>query len=535
MNQVLAKMDFSDAEQCMSLLAELPVTNVSQVEATLTRLLDGMYSTPPPPLSYLEVLERARPAMAFTQEETAQRYAHKPLPPGDREEETLLRVVALWQAMVRAYTQVGELGRTEPTVGGQMALICQRCVHYCGRAVFEYFRARREVPNGLWRALHRHYARAEESNIAEVAVIETLDEHNEEQSCAEAYAAVLLVEIANPYAHAPREVSWLFNWGSRFGHFTEIARVDEATDLQAYVVDLSLDQGAKPLEVATRGPSLRRLVTTRLAAEVQRVLSQLKRRIAPAQLGLGSDCLQPNCRMLLAALHRPWCLNASPRRFPRHGSSGTAFACYGFDAIHYFTSGREFVQPEHVRSYSRSDWEVITTWRYQVDPSEQLHVRAAQIGYTVEPWEVGDQSVAGFRMHRRGSGHPLSHGQLIGLRPPDGELLLLCQVSWLMYESTGDLQAGVHVLPGVPQAVGVRPTGLNVAAAEKYSRGFLLPAMPALKEVASIVLPRGWFVRQRVLELFAEQRIDVRLTDLLAQGPDFDRASFVPIKDRGQV
>lgn len=535
MNQAPIKTDFSDAEQCLSLLAATPVTNLPQVEATLAGLLDGMHATPPPPLAYLEVLERVRPVLAFVQEETAQRYAHKPLPPGDREEDALLRVVRLWQAAVRAYAQVAELGRGEPALSAQTALIRQRCIYYSGRALFEYFRARREVPGGLWSNLHRHYSSAELGKIADVAVSEPLDEYNRQQSCAAAYAAILLVEIANPYAHAPRELSWLFNWGPRFGHFTEIAGVDDTTDLQAYVADLSLDEGAKPLEMATRGPNLRRLVTTRLAAEMQRVLSKLKRNSSPAKLGLGGDCMQPGCAAALAALYRPWCQNASPRRFPRRGGSGTAFACYGFDSIHYFVNGREFVQPEHVRSYSRSDWEVITTWRYQVDPSEQLHVRAAQIGYTLEPWEVGDQSVAGFRMHRRGSGHPLSHGQLIGLRPPDGELLLLCQVSWLMYEAGGDLQAGVHVLPGVPQAVGVRPTGINVAAGEKYSRGFLLPAMPALKEVASIVLPRGWFSDQRVIELFAERRIEVRLIELLTQGPDFDRASFVPIKSSSQA
>lgn len=533
MSRALTALDFSDAQQCLSVLASLPLTNLPYVEATLSGLLDGMLATPPAPAAYLEVLEKARAPLAFMQEELAQRYAHKPLPPGDREEETLLRVVGLSQAMVRAYMQVAELGRGEPGVRRQAALICQRCIHYSGRALLEYFRARREVPSALWGSLNGHYVNAEQQQIATVPVSETLDEHK--QSCAEAYAAVLLIEIANPYAHAPRELSWLFNWGARFSRFTEIAAVNATTDLQAYVVDLSLDQGAKPLELVARGPNLRRLVTTRLAAEMQNVLSQLRFNIAPAELGLGADCMQPYCAVLLGALYRPWCLNASPRRFPRRGGSGTAFACYGFDAIHYYVSGREFVQPEHVRSYTRSDWEVITTWRYQVDPSEQLHVRAAQIGYTLEPWEVGDQSVAGFRMYRRGSGHPLSHGQLIGLRPPDGDLLLLCQVSWLMYEADGDLQAGVHVLPGVPQAIGVRPTGINVPAAEKYSRGFLLPAMPALKEVASVVLPRGWFIAQRVIELFAERRFEVRLTELLTQGPDFDRVAFAPINSRSQA
>lgn len=89
-----------------------------------------------------------------------------------------------------------------------------------------------------------------------------------------------------------------------------------------------------------------------------------------------------------------------------------------------------------------------------------------------------------------------------------------------------DLFIGIHVLPGVPQGIAVRPTGANVSHSERYVRAFLLPAVPALKEAASLVLPRGWFQPERIVEAFTDRQARLRLGELLGQGPDFDRATY---------
>jgi hypothetical protein len=40
------------------------------------------------------------------------------------------------------------------------------------------------------------------------------------------------------------------------------------------------------------------------------------------------------------------------------------------------------------------------------------------------------------------------------------------------------------------------------------------------------VLPRGWFQPMRVIELYTDRAVKLRLDLLLAQGADFDRATF---------
>ncbi len=119
----------------------------------------------------------------------------------------------------------------------------------------------------------------------------------------------------------------------------------------------------------------------------------------------------------------------------------------------------------------------------------------------------------------------IGHGQLLGLKPPDGGHFLLAQVSWnLMLQD--ELLVGVHVLPGLPEGIAVRPTGANVSHSERYVRAFLLPAVPALDEPASLVLPRGWFQAGRIVEAFTDRPARLRLDRLMANGPDFERIAF---------
>lgn len=526
MSSGVPQADYSDARQCLALINALPLTKLNQVHDTLTRMIGGMQATPPPPIEYLDVLEMTRASLDFVQEEMAGRYAQTALPPGGVEDETLRRVVLLWQAMARSYAQVAQIGGDDEQVQSRLALICQRCIQYSARAIREYFRARRELPKGLWSELHGYYSTAEEWEIAGIEVSDPLNPFQQRQSCSQAYAAALLLDLGSPYGRSPREFGWLCRWSERFAAVSAIAPVDAAGSDRDYAVDLLKDRGLVPIEIAGRGESLRRLVTTELSAEMHRVVAQRKRGAPPSLLGLGEDCVEPACSRLLVSLYRPWCLASSPRRFHRRATGGTAQLCYGFEAIHYYVGGEEFKQPEHVRVYSRGEVDSIMTFRYQVDPAQQLHVRAAQIGYTIENWAVADESVGGFRLLRFGTGVRIEHGQLLGLRPPDGERFLLCQVSWLMYLASGALMVGVFVLPGAVQPIAARQIGLGSGHGDRYERAFVLPAMPALKQVATLVLPKGWFQPGRVIEIYTDRRIELRLTEVLNYGTDFDRVSY---------
>ena len=519
-------IDTADARACIALIAGLPLTNAREAHQTLVMLLTGLSHRSPDAVAYLDVLETTRAPLAFLQDEIAQRYASKPLPPTPAEGEAFRQVLALWQAMARAYAQVAQLGSGDPKIQDKLALICQRCVHYAGKVILEFYRARRDHSPGAWIDLHGYFATAEEWGIDKAAVTEPLNEINKSQSAAEAYIAILLVDLASPYSRNAHEFSWICRWARRFASLTVVRPLGEPLETRAFGVDLMRDASTRPLELLPRTDSVRWFDTRQLSPLIQEMLAKLRERERPVALGLGDDCPASVASRLLLQLYKPWCLNATPRRFQRRGASGVAQICLGFEAIHYHVSGAEFNQPEHVRIYSRGDMERIWTFRDQVDPT-QLSLRTSQveIGYPLERWDVENQSVSGFRLLRGEAGARIEHGQMLSLKPPDGEHFLMAQVSWNLMQKD-DLLIGVHVLPGVPQGIAVRPTGLKVSPSERYERAFLLPAVPALKEEASLVLPRGWFQSERVIEVFTDRQTKLKLGELLTQGPDFERVTF---------
>ena len=519
-------IDTADARACTKLIAGLPLTNAREAHQTLVMLLTGLAHRPPPAAAYLDVLETARAPLAYLQDEIAQRYASRPLPPTPAEGEAFRQVLALWQAMARAYAQVAQAGSGDPGIQGRLALICQRCVHYAGKVILEFCRARREPSPGTWIDLHGYYATAEEWGIDKTAVPEPLNETNKSQSAAEAYIAILLVDLASPFSRSAHEFSWICRWARRFAPLTVVRPLGEPVATRAFGIDLMRDASTRPLELLSRSASVRWFDTRQLSPMIQEMLARLRERQSPAALGLGDDCPATVASRLLLQLYKPWCLNATPRRFQRRGASGIAQVCLGFEATHYHVGGIEFNQPEHVRIYSRSDMERIWTFRDQLDPT-QLNVRSSQmqLGYPLERWEVENQSVSGFRLQRGEAGARIEHGQLFCLRPPDGEHFLLAQVSWNLMQKD-DLLIGIHVLPGVPQAIAVRPTGIKVSPSERYERAFLLPAVPALKEEATLVLPRGWFQPERVVEVYTDRQTKLKLVELLNHGPDFERITY---------
>jgi hypothetical protein len=122
-------------------------------------------------------------------------------------------------------------------------------------------------------------------------------------------------------------------------------------------------------------------------------------------------------------------------------------------------------------------------------------------------------------------GKRYAHGQLVAVRPADSKTFMLGQVRWLMAGEGGDLHAGIKLLAGVPGAVAVRPTGVNVQS-EKFMQAMSLGAVAAINQPTTLVLPTGWFKPKRVIELATDTEHNVRLLEVVERGSDFERVTY---------
>lgn len=536
-------MDYRNPAECLEAINNLHPVNVDETHATLTTMLQTLADASPAANQHLEVLEACREAVALAQAETARHYALQPLPPDSAGNATLLRVVGLWRLMARSYAQITRRDAAAGTLDDQRALLSQRRVFYAGQSALEYFRAHRALPAQVWAELHESFSMAEAQGVARVRVADALNEVWHAQSATEAFIAVLLVDLSNPFGRSSREFGWICRWAQRFAPYCDLLAEGEVGDEvkpTAYGLNLGLDHGLRPIGVLAKGAALRRFEGAKLAGQIQAVLNQFKQGVRPVALGLGEDCPVEASARLLLSLYRPWGLGSAGRKFPRRGCQGRAELTSDWLSVGFHVGGRLFEQPiggSTPRSL-RSDITLLTFGERAAeadaaDSAQQRQREAEKHGFVCEHWEMLDQSVGGFRLQHRPRAERIEYHQLVGIRPPDSAHFLLGQISWLMYREDGVMEIGVQMLNGMPKVVAVRQIGLNAGPRSAYQQAFWLPETPALKRPPSVVLPGAWYQPHRVIEVHDGRPRQFRLTQLLLRGANFDQVAYEVVSESG--
>ncbi|MBI2311485.1 MAG: hypothetical protein HYU77_03165 [Betaproteobacteria bacterium] len=519
-----------DRAACEQWLSQLQFTNIRAVQEDILGRLVRLNSAVLPAAQRLELLEALRETVAYVQSEYRKKLAGKPLPLDDSENAIFSGLMTLWKTMAEGYRRCLQACiEGDPGVASRNALVCQRLLRYAGVQVLEHVLACLELPTESWQELHCIFGYAESEGVAQAPVEDPLSDHNP-SSCRNIYVQVLLADLANPYELPRKQIQCLSRWLDTWSDAVTVGgtlppKGDGAPPL---AVDLDADGGAQPADRVPWVDTVRYLDVSEVSKELRDKISMLRQGQSPHSLGLGNDCPQPGCGKLLSFLHRNWCEGAIPRFLERVDANRRVQACFGQAVIHYFVSGKAFSQPrKKSKDLSEQQRKEIEAFGHVI--SRTGKVSALQSGFTQESWHVVDQSALGLRVVRPGGdGHRVSPNQLIGVDPADGSPFMLGVVRWLVVMRNGDLKAGIRTFPGAPQAVAVRQTGLNVKETEKYVQAFLLPQVPALQIPASVVLPVGWFVPKRVIEMFTDMGQNLRLTGLVERGLDFERVSFDP-------
>jgi hypothetical protein len=524
-------LSITDLPSGSTYLSQLALANPAVAEQQLMRFLDSLLSAPPDPGILFSLLEQARTPLCFVEEEMARRYHNKPLLLEGEEENCFQQVVTAWRKMGKAYAicaRLEEPATDSPDYASLMATILHRCIYYTGMVILEHYRARRELPPGIWLDFHGFYETAEEWGLACTPVQDALESTLQATHCAAAYTTLLLIDIAGPYSNSVRNLNLIRRWAGMWAPLVSIHALSNDLEVPPYIVALMKDAPMHPSAAADNlGGDVRLLDTTRLGLQINHMISQLRQRVTPSQLGLGEETTS-HVIQLLEHLLRPWTQSSSPRKFRRFETTGVAHVAIGFEAMHFCVSGLEFGQPDSTNVYSRGEYDQIFTFRDRVDPDGGLNIRPHS-NFPLDEWSVINHSANGFRLARSNAGQKVTHGQLMAVCPHDGEHFLLVQATWLMQEQSGGIVVGVATLPGMPRGVGVRHALINGGVSEHFVRAFLLPPVQAIKADASIVLPAGMYQASRVLEICSGSEIwMLRMNHVLQRGTDFDRVSFQP-------
>lgn len=531
-NEQSAQLSIVDLNDGMNYLAKLMLANPGTAERQLMDFLDALLTAPPDPGILFALLEQTRAPLCFVEEEMARLYHNKAVPLSHDEESAFRAAVDAWRKMGKAYALCARL--EEPAVEApgykeMMATLLHRCIYYNGMVIIEHYRAHRELPPGIWLDLHGYFETAEEWGIVFTPVSDPLESTTHATHCAAAYVALLLIDVASPYSHSVRNLNLIRRWAVMWAPLVGVSPLESDLELPPYVIELMKDQPLH-LSASVEGAAndVRRLDTARLGLQIDHAINQLRMRYTPSQLGLGEET-SSHVLKLLEQLVRPWSQSSSARRFRRFVSEGTARVATGFNPMFFHVTGVPFEQPDSAAAYSRGDFEQLFTFRDRADPGQTLVIRP-HADYPVEYWSVINHSANGFRLGRSGAGQRIQHGQLMAVCPHDGEHFLLGYATWLMQEESGGLVVGLATLPGMPQGVSFRSLDAKSSSSERYMAGFLLPALSAIGEEQSLVLPPGNYHAGRDLEVvIGEEKRKLRLNHILLRQADFERISVVEL------
>jgi len=519
-----AAPEFTDAATAKAWLENVPLANVATAQHQLLEQMQEFNRFAANAVSRLATLEALREGVHFVQIEQARRFTNRALPMAEAESAVFEDTLALWRQMHLGYLRclaaaiAGEAGTQ-----AQSALVCQRVLAYTGLKMFHHHRAYRQVPKHLWRELHDGYARAEALEVADDAVKDYLNRDVNDTSPRIAYLRAVLLGMANPNELSQRQLTFLAFLLERWAEKVDVAREPPEEEVASLVADLEGD-----LCPERDGPQVaepRYLDVKRLAKSLRNRIGLLRKGESPAKLALGEDCVQPSCEQLLVFLYRQWCRVKLPRGSERKPVTHPGQACQGMDAIHYYISGRVFKQPGDAKELSSAERDQIAAFG-RVSTREEDNYGEVQ-GYVLEPWEIEDESTQGLKMIRRAgsTGKRYNHGMLVGVKPKNSNNYLLGQMRWLVQSDAGDLYAGIRLLSGLPAATAVRAVGLNVIGA-KYVQALSLTSVASINAPPSLVLPSGWFKPKRVVEVYVDGHVRVRLTEVIDRGSDYERVAY---------
>jgi hypothetical protein len=217
---------FADAEGCTAWLRAVPLTNIPRYYETVLGQLKRLAEVDFAPRERARIAEVMREPVMFLHTELARRYAGKPQPAAERENEAAEQALALWHALWSQYSAcLKPLLEGDPDLQGVKAKVLQRGLWVGKQLMLVYGLARRHPASAVWQELHAYYRLAEILDCAVTAVSDELIPNAVGVSCYSTYSHALLLDLSDPCAMTVRQIEltdrWLSMWARKVFPYPE--------------------------------------------------------------------------------------------------------------------------------------------------------------------------------------------------------------------------------------------------------------------------------------------------------------------------
>ncbi len=339
------QLAFADADGCAAWLRSLPVTSIPRhydaILDQLRRLAEADFA----PRERARIAELIREPVSYLHTELARRYAGKPQPAAEREQEAAEQALSLWQALWSQYSAcLKPLLEGDAELQGVKAKVLQRGLWVGKQLILVHGLARRVPTPAVWQELHAYYRLAEILECAVSAVSDDLLPNAIGLSCYSSYAHALLLDLADPCSMSVRQIELTDRWLAMWARKTFPYAQQRETEGPVISVDLDGPGGATLHSGAPRhaSQSTRFCYPAKLAASVRGRLKRLASGANPAELQLGHDVSVEACTTLLSHLDSRWYALPMKRGTGNEAQAGLELCVGGLGAAYFRVSGRSF-------------------------------------------------------------------------------------------------------------------------------------------------------------------------------------------------
>lgn len=521
---------------CHDWLATVPMANPALAQSMFLRQLNLLHRYQLPAATRFELLETLRESVGDMQDDMAKKFAGKPLPLTPPETAALEGTLTVWQALLNGYLRCLAAAASEAELKPLRATIAQRALSIFASWQVDLCRGQQLPDARFWQLLHQVFATAETLGVINDLVDDPSRHGNTQTTPLGAYGEVHLINMASPFELPQRHLNWIARWAKRWGSKLALITAPPA-DIAAHAIPFFVDLDSdRPASYTPRsGGQGRWLDTTELRRSIKTRIMMLEKGEQPSRLQLGEDCTQPAAGQLLQRVYQRWCKGGAQRRQERKPATGGCEFIAGLEAVHYYLSGRKpFRPPTRDESVLRRERDEIATFG-GIATHHDEHF-STEHGYQIEnwalidDWQLLDKSANGLRLARPLKvGVRIGNGQIIAVKLAGSLQFVIGNVRWALHETdsqgNASLAVGIQLFPGVATPVAVR--GADHGLRENFRQALLLPAVAALNESASLILPVGTFRVGRPVEQFHDNKtVKLSLLAVLDRGTEFERCSF---------